>query len=161
MAKDESNIFFKEKVMLIRAMTATDVDEVFDIEQESFSDPWSKEAFSKAISDQNNSYLVTLKDGILVGYCGYWGVVGEGYIYNVAVRDKYRGQGIGLRMLEELVAEAAGRGITSLTLEVRRSNEPAIQLYKKLGFIEAGVRKNFYTMPLEDAIIMWRRPTIH
>lgn len=144
--------------MLIRDMVEADLDEVYIIEKETFADPWSKASFLNSISDKNNHYLVAVIDGNVTGYCGYYGVVGEGYIYNVAVKESFRRQGIGYMMLEELILQAVGRGITSLTLEVRRSNASAIYLYKKLGFIEAGIRKDFYTKPLEDAIIMWRSP---
>ena len=144
--------------MLIRDMTVADLDEVYAIEKETFSDPWSKTSLLESISDPNNHYIVTITDGIIVGYCGYWGIAGEGHIYNVAVKESHRGQGIGYRMLDYLITQARSRGITSLTLEVRQSNEPAIQLYKKLGFIEAGIRKEFYSNPSEDAIIMWNSP---
>ena len=142
--------------MLIRNMSADDLDEVYGIEEESFSDPWSKASFLESLSNPNNQYIVATLDGVVVGYCGYWGVAGEGYIYNVAVNSKARRQGIGFRMLEELIAQAGSRGISALTLEVRKSNTSAINLYKKLGFTEAGIRKDFYSKPVEDAIIMWR-----
>ncbi|HHT87693.1 MAG TPA: ribosomal protein S18-alanine N-acetyltransferase [Clostridiales bacterium] len=144
--------------MLIRNMTIADVDEVYIIEQETFSNPWSRASFIESLSDPNNTYLVATVDGRVVGYCGFWGVAEEGHIYNVAVKEGYKKQGIGFRMLKELIAQAAARGITSMTLEVRRSNQPAINLYKKLGFTEAGIRKDFYTKPIEDAVIMWLAP---
>jgi ribosomal-protein-alanine N-acetyltransferase len=148
----------RRRRMLIRDMTAADADEVYRIEAETFSDPWSKTSFLDSISDPNNTYLVAIVEELMVGYCGYWGIAGEGYIYNVAVKESFRGLGIGFKMLEELVEMAKGRGITSLTLEVRESNYPAIHLYKKLGFAEAGIRKDFYSKPIEDALIMWKSP---
>ena len=141
--------------MLIREMTTEDLDEVCRIEQETFSDPWSKKSFLDTMSDENNHYLVVVIDEIIAGYCGYCGVLGEGYIYNVAVKQSFRKQGIGFAMLAELIKQAKSRGISSLTLEVRQSNLPAINLYKRLGFAEAGIRKDFYTKPLENAVIMW------
>lgn len=144
--------------MLIRKMLESDLEEVCKIERETFSDPWSKSSFLDTISDDNNHYLVAVLDGAVAGYCGYCGVCGEGYIYNVAVKSNYRRQQIGFRILKELIRQAEDRGISSLTLEVRKSNLPAILLYKKLGFVEAGIRKDFYTKPREDALIMWRKP---
>ncbi|NLL73936.1 MAG: ribosomal protein S18-alanine N-acetyltransferase [Clostridiales bacterium] len=144
--------------MLIRDMLEVDLDMVCKIEEETFSDPWSKTSFLKSISDANNHYLVAIIDSKLVGYCGYYGVSGEGYIYNVAVDKDYRRQGIGYQMLVELIKKAEARGITALTLEVRQSNMAAIHLYKRLGFSQEGIRKDFYTKPIEDAIIMWRNP---
>lgn len=142
--------------MLIRKMEEGDLEEVYAIERETFSEPWSKASFLDAISEENNHYIVAVIDGSVVGYCGYYGVAGEGYIYNVAVSPRFRRQGIGYKMLSELIRHAEERGIFSMTLEVRKSNLPAINLYKKLGFVEAGIRKDFYTKPREDAIIMWR-----
>lgn len=144
--------------MLIRKMEEGDLEEVCAIERETFSEPWSKTSFLETISDENNCYLVAVIDGTVAGYCGYCGVAGEGYIYNVAVKADFRQQGIGYRMLNELIEHAQNKGIYSLTLEVRKSNYPAINLYKKLGFMEAGIRKDFYTKPTEDALIMWRNP---
>lgn len=146
--------------MLIRDMLETDLDAVCVIEGETFSNPWSKTSFLQSISDMDNHYLVAVIDGKVVGYCGYYGVAGEGYIYNVAVKQAYRRQGIGYLMLKELIQQAKGRGVTGLTLEVRESNKPAIDLYRRLGFAKEGIRKDFYTKPVEDAIIMWRN-SIH
>ena len=141
--------------MEIRKMTEVDLQQVYAIEQETFSDPWSEEDFSNSIKDENNNYLVADIGGQVVGYCGYWGIVGEGDIFNVAVKKEFRGQHIGYTMLTTLINEAVSRGITSLTLEVRASNKAAIHLYQSLGFESAGIRKDFYSKPKEDAVIMW------
>jgi ribosomal-protein-alanine N-acetyltransferase len=143
--------------MLVREMDINDLDEVWEIEHESFSKPWSKSSFIQSMSEVNNFYLVVVKDGKVVGYCGCWGILDEGHICNVAVKESVRRQGVGILMLKELISHAQARGIRSLTLEVRESNMPAINLYKKLGFTVAGMRKDFYTRPQENAIIMWRR----
>lgn len=144
--------------MIIRNMTADDLEQVCAIETETFSDPWSEEDFRSSMEEANNHYIVVEIDGKVVGYCGYWGIAGEGYIYNVAVKNEYRRQAIGNRMLRSLLEDAADRGITSVTLEVRYSNEAAIRLYESLGFVRAGIRRDFYTKPKEDAVIMWLTP---
>lgn len=144
--------------MTIRKMKPEDLPEVCAIEQETFSDPWSEEDFKSSLREANNDYLVVELGGKIAGYCGYWGIAGEGYIYNVAVRKEFRRQRIGYQMLKTLLEESSGRGITSFTLEVRYSNEAAIRLYESLGFTRAGVRKDFYTKPKEDAVIMWLNP---
>ena len=141
--------------MLIRKMTEGDLAEVYSIEQETFSDPWSEEDFCNSMREANNTYLVVEIEGTIAGYCGYWGICGEGYIYNVAVKKEFRRHRIGYQMLKELLNDAKSRGIASLTLEVRISNEPAILLYEALGFERAGIRKDFYTKPKESAVIMW------
>ncbi len=141
--------------MEIRKMREEDLQEVCRIEQQTFSDPWSEEDFRSSLNGANNGYLVAETNGIITGYCGYWGIAGEGYIYNVAVKEEYRKQGIGLLMLKILLEESKSRGIGSLTLEVRSSNSAAIHLYEALGFEKAGTRKDFYSKPKEDAVIMW------
>ncbi len=144
--------------MLIRDMKEEDLDQVLNIEQETFSDPWSYDDFASSFRDENNRYLVAEVDGIIAGYCGYWGIAGEGNIYNVAVKKEFRRQKLGLFMLSSLISQAKGRGITALTLEVRQSNEAARRLYQQLGFVDAGIRRDFYTKPNEDAVIMWLNP---
>jgi ribosomal-protein-alanine N-acetyltransferase len=144
--------------MEIRKMTESDLTEVFAIEQETFSDPWSEEDFLSSLNEVNNGYLVAESEGKVVGYCGYWGVLGEGYIYNVAVRKEFRRQQVGYLMLKTLLEQSLKQGIDSFTLEVRVSNEAAIRLYESLGFERAGLRKDFYSKPKEDAVIMWLKP---
>ncbi len=141
--------------MEIRSMTEADLSEVCAIENEIFSDPWSREDFRNSLLDDKNDYLVVEIDGRIAGYCGYWGVAGEGDIFNVAVKQEYRRQHVGETMLKALISKGLARGITSFTLEVRSSNEPAIRLYESLGFEKAGIRREFYTKPKEDAVIMW------
>jgi ribosomal-protein-alanine acetyltransferase len=141
--------------MEIRKMTEADLPEVCEIEKENFSEPWSEEDFRDAIKNENNVYLVAEMKERIAGYCGCWGISGEGDIYNVAVKKDFRRQSIGFHLLSELKKEAAARGITSLTLEVRISNVPAIALYEKLGFEHSGIRRDFYSRPREDAVIMW------
>ncbi|MGF7146049.1 ribosomal-protein-alanine N-acetyltransferase [Anaerotaenia torta] len=141
--------------MNIRKMTAADLEQVCVIEEETFSDPWSREDFQNALLDEKNEYLVAEAGGRIAGYCGFWGVVGEGDIFNVAVKKEFRRQHIGERMLKELIGRGIARGITSFTLEVRSSNEAAIRLYETLGFTKSGLRRDFYSKPREDAVIMW------
>lgn len=144
--------------MVIRRMEEADLSQVCAIEQQIFSEPWTQEDFQQALKNKNNGYLVAEVDGQVAGYCGYWGIPPEGYIYNVAVQKEYRRQLIGYQLLCKLIEMAKVNGIQALSLEVRYSNTPAIQLYKRLGFEEVGIRKDFYSKPTEDAIIMWLKP---
>lgn len=141
--------------MFVRTMCETDLNEVHQIECSIFSLPWSVNDFRGSISGSNNLYLVVEENEAIIGYCGFWGVVGEGQINNVAVTKAYRGRGVGKLMLEELIKRGRGMGLEAFTLEVRISNEPAIALYHNLGFRDVGIRKNFYESPIEDALIMW------
>ena len=140
--------------MIIRRMCEADLDQVTALEQEIFSDPWTRGDFAAEISAQGHCYLVVEEEGEILGYCGYWGVAGEAQIFNVAVRPASRGRGSGRQMMEALMNQGKEDGLTEFTLEVRISNEPAIRLYHGLGFQDVGIRKRFYQKPVEDALLM-------
>lgn len=137
-------------------MENTDLEQVCAIENENFSQPWSIDDFIKSIKNEKNIYLVTDIDGVIVGYCGMWGVIDEGQINNVAVKSDFRNKGIGYMMLEKLLKYGKLQNLVSFTLEVRVSNISAITLYHKLGFVDIGIRKKYYEKPKEDALIMWK-----
>ncbi|WOO38824.1 ribosomal protein S18-alanine N-acetyltransferase [Anaerocolumna sp. AGMB13020] len=141
--------------MLIRHMQEEDMDQVYAIECNSFSRPWSRDSFLQSLRNPSNLYLVVEEEGRILGYCGLWGIVGEGEITNVAVDSEYRHRGVGEAMLRELLRQAGETGIETFTLEVRISNISAIHLYHKLGFQDTAIRKNYYDAPVEDALIMW------
>jgi len=144
--------------MNIRLMAEEDVDSVVKIEQQLFSKPWTKQDFINSMSDMHNIYVVAENEKQeIIGYCGIWGVLDEGQITNVAVRNEDQGKGIGFEMLTELLRIGENEGLHQYTLEVRVSNARAIALYEKLGFEKEGIRKNFYEKPREDGIIMWLR----
>jgi ribosomal-protein-alanine N-acetyltransferase len=150
----------EKKDILIRPMEIEDLEQVCNIETQIFSKPWTREGFLSSLSDCNNIYLVVQRNDEIVGYCGLWGVVGEGQINNVAVKSSFRGQGIGQCMLTKLLQEGKKKSLTSFTLEVRESNAVAIGLYERLGFQPVGIRKNFYEEPREGAVIMWLENSI-
>ncbi len=141
--------------MILRRMTEADLDKVAEMEKEIFSTPWSKAGFEESLRQSYSHFYVVVMDDI-VGYCGVHNLGGDGEISNVAVDEKYRGKGIAYEMLQFAMNEMRKEGVEAFTLEVRASNTPAIKLYEKLGFSNAGVRKNFYENPTEDAIIMWK-----
>lgn len=141
--------------MIIRRMQEADISFVSALENEIFPDPWSEDSFLTEIKRENNIYLVAEDNGEIYGYCGLWGIVGEGQITNVAVHKDKRNQGIAKSMLQQLLLLGRKQELTSFTLEVRESNFPAIHLYQELGFHSVGIRKDFYTHPRENAIIMW------
>ena len=146
--------------MQIRTMTEEDLSQVAFLEQQIFTEPWSRSSLEDAVRNRDNEYLVACFGEEIAGYCGLWGVAGEGQIYNVAVALAYRNQKIGEALLRELLDRGRRRGLTAFTLEVRKSNRYAIMLYQKLGFETAGIRKGFYDFPKEDAVIMWLYPAI-
>lgn len=141
--------------MQIRDMQELDLDQVCAIEEQIFSQPWSRQDFLDSVKNDTHIYLVAEQDGIIMGYCGMWGIAGEGQITNVAVAPQFHRQGVAKKLFRVFLEKGKQMGLTVFTLEVRTSNLPAIQLYKKFGFKEAGIRKNFYELPKEDALIMW------
>jgi len=133
------------------------VGQIAEIEQESFSDPWSHDALLYECENKLAHFHAAVIDGQVVGYFGLHIVIDEGYITNIAVRESYRGQGIAKSMMSKMLELASQHKLCSLTLEVRASNQPAISLYRRFGFQSEGLRKGFYTLPADDAIIMTRR----
>ena len=146
-------------MITIREMNLADVDCVCVLEEMAFSMPWHKESFIEMIENKDALYLVADDEQAgVIGCCGVRSIVGEGDISNVVVHPDYRKKGVAYQMLNELLSCAEQEfAIKEFTLEVRCSNEAAIHLYEKLGFVSEGVRKNFYEEPTEDALIMWKR----
>lgn len=139
-----------------RAMTAADIDDIVAIEQEAFTAPWTAEAFHNELT-QNlfAKYMVMSRGDEVLGYGGMWLIVDEAHVTNIAVREAYRGQGLGERLLREMMRTASWLGAARMTLEVRVTNERAQRLYRKLGFDPAGLRPGYYSDNNEDALIMW------
>ncbi len=138
-----------------RRMQPEDLEQVAVIEQQCFSEPWSREGFASSLRSPDTLYLTALEDGQVVGYCGLLRSFEEADITNVAVQEDHRNQGIAEGMLVELMRQGREWGIERFTLEVRISNQAAIHVYEKLGFTSVGVRRGFYSKPKEDAVIMW------
>jgi ribosomal-protein-alanine N-acetyltransferase len=138
-------------------MEEKDLDRVMEIEARAFTTPWSRESFILEITkNQLARYLVAEMDNIVVGYGGIWLIIDEGHITNIASDLDYRRMGVGKSLVEGLIHVCSEKEISSMTLEVRKSNIAAQNLYKKYGFIEAGVRPKYYADDNEDAIIMWK-----
>ncbi|MCK8059440.1 MULTISPECIES: ribosomal protein S18-alanine N-acetyltransferase [unclassified Fusibacter] len=142
--------------MLIRDMTLGDLDGVMLVESLSFKTPWDRASFESELTlNRLARYMVIEVDGVIVGYAGYWHVMDEGHITNVAIHPAFRKHGLGKALIAHLVNRAVSEEINHLTLEVRVSNEPAIALYKGFGFVSRGVRPKYYQDTGEDALIMW------
>ena len=135
-------------------MTVEDVDAVHAIEVACFKTPWSRESFLREVTENACArYVVLREDGVAVAYAGVWFVLDEGHITNSAVRPDRRGLGYGEKVTRAMIQLAADSGMNWMTLEVRRSNAVAQNLYHKLGFIDVGYRKRYYENS-EDALIM-------
>jgi ribosomal-protein-alanine N-acetyltransferase len=142
--------------MNYRLMNLDDVPTIVEIEREAFTSPWSEGAFRAELT-QNlfAKYMVMELEGTVIGYGGMWLVIDEAHITNIAVREKYQGQGYGKELMKELMKTAHWLGAQRITLEVRVSNERAQNLYRKMGFYPSGVRPAYYSDNQEDALIMW------
>ena len=141
---------------MLRPMTMADLADVCEIEEQCFSVPWSRESMEKElIGNDQAHYLVVEIDEKVVGYAGFWQVLDEGHIMNIAVAPEVRGQGLGEELMRAMLQQGAQLGIIYWTLEVRVSNVAAIKLYEKVGFTSAGIRPGYYEKPKEDANIMW------
>ena len=143
---------------MISNMACSDIQGVLEIERLSFKAPWSEEAFQNEISTNLSArYAVAKMDGKIVAYGGMWVIVDEGHITNIAVHPDFRGMHIGDLIVSALIEIAIKEGIVAMTLEVRRTNYVAQNLYKKYGFESAGIRPKYYLDSGEDAIIMWKK----
>jgi [ribosomal protein S18]-alanine N-acetyltransferase len=142
-----------------RISTPADLDAVLDIEHASFNNPTTREWYQNELQRPEVCFIYVLRtDQVPVAaFCAFWLIVDQLHINNLAVRPELRGRGLGTCLLDAIVVEARHLGASSLTLEVRRSNIAAQRLYAKSGFHEAGVRQNYYTQPVEDALILLRK----
>ena len=125
--------------MTFREMTVEDLEQVVEIENRLFSDPWTKEGFFTFLTKENTMFFVIEEKEKILAYCSMQTVLDEGDILNVAVSPDRQREGIGYFLVH---------------LEVREGNGTARRLYERLGFKEDGLRKNYYTDPTENAVLM-------
>ena len=125
-----------------------------ELEKRCFSIPWTEEQLRACLPDERHVFLVAEENGELLGYVGMLHVLDEGYISNVATAPEHRRQGVAKALLTELLERAKRLELAFVTLEVRASNEAAIALYSGFGFQPVGRRKNYYSAPAEDALLM-------
>jgi [ribosomal protein S18]-alanine N-acetyltransferase len=135
-----------------------DLTGVLEVEQESFTNPWTRDMYAWELRNRSvcHIYVVRTPEHPVIGFCTFWLVFDEIHINNVAIRPAFRGGGVGTALMRHVLAEAVRLGARRATLEVRAGNEPALRLYERLGFYVAGRRKNYYSAPVEDALILWR-----
>jgi [ribosomal protein S18]-alanine N-acetyltransferase len=134
-----------------------DLDGVLSVEAESFTNPWTREMYEWELRNRSvcHIYIVRTPECHVAGFCAFWLVVDEIHINNIAMRPQFRGQGLGTALVRHVLAVGTGLGAKRATLEVRASNEGARRLYERLGFYVAATRRNYYTHPVEDALILW------
>jgi ribosomal-protein-alanine N-acetyltransferase len=130
------------------------IDEILVIESSTHSAPWSRKSFENELEHKYGVFLIALIEGKVIGYGGTWVLVDEAHVTNVVVSPEFRGQGIGRKLMNEMLVKAREKGAVCATLELRKSNEVALKLYESMGFIQATVRKAYYPDNQEDAIVM-------
>ena len=141
------------------AMTSpAQIDDVLAIEEASFTNPWTREMYLAELENRGVSYCFLARgpDGRVVGFCSVWRVLDELHINNIAVKPESRRAGVATALLGHVLREGAALGARRASLEVRQSNDPARLLYERFGFVVAGVRRAYYTKPVEDALVLWR-----
>jgi ribosomal-protein-alanine N-acetyltransferase len=137
-------------------MRPSDLSQVMSIERETYPTPWSRTMFLSELGRRYAMGLVAVEPGAVLGYLMVTQHADVWHILNVSVHPARRRQGIGEMLLRELFERANGRAERGFTLEVRVSNDPAIRLYRRMGFVEGGIRPRYYSDNGEDAIVMWR-----
>lgn len=142
------------KELKIVYMNSSHLISLAELEEECFSEPWTLNGLKQELSNPNACFLVATINNETVGYIGCYYIVPEGFITNIAIFKQFRRKGIAKALLRDLFKFSKMKKIKSISLEVRASNSNAINLYKKVGLQKVGIRKNFYSLPREDAIIM-------
>ena len=140
--------------MRIIKMQPEHVAFVAEMERQCFSDPWSEKSVASELDNPLSLWLVAETEGEVAGYIGSQTVLDSADMMNLAVSPNFRRQGIAERLVNGLMEALGEKGVKSLLLEVRISNEPAKQLYQKLGFEIVGKRPGYYEKPREDALIL-------
>lgn len=141
-------------MLTVRNMTETDSDAIAELEAATFTDAWTAKSIHDTFCQQQAFIVIAENDGKVAGYCIVYFALDEGEIARIAVDTSCRRQGVGRKLLEQVSRICIEKGITRLMLDVRESNESARKFYLSYGFQEDGIRKNFYEMPKENAVLM-------
>lgn len=149
---------YRDKTKIrVRIAKSSDLDDIYELDVQTFAMPWSKEALSYDILENDNAFVIVAEyEGEFAGYADIWTVLDEADLNSIAVRVDFRRKGIGDAIMLAMVEMLSTSGVATINLEVRVSNMPAIKLYKKYGFNECGVRPGYYLDNGEDALIMKR-----
>lgn len=139
-----------------------DLEGILEIDASSFQKPWGREMLKKELSRPGLTHIFVVRstEVRVVGYCAAWVVVDELHINSVAVRSDWRGRGAARALIDYVLDWSRSKNVYRATLEVRRSNERARALYKRLNFKLAGIRRNYYSNPREDALILSREKRV-
>ena len=148
--------------LVIESMTSPDqIDAVLAVEEACFTNPWTRAMYLAELDNHGVSFCYLAKEaasGTVLGFCSFWRILDELHINNLAVLPERRRTGVATVLLDYVLHEGTELGARRATLEVRRSNDAARLLYERFGFAVAGTRKDYYTKPVEDALVLWREP---
>ena len=135
-----------------------DLDGILAVEIASFTNPWTRAMYEWELQNRSVCHILVIRmpECRVAGFCSFWLVVDEIHINNVAILPEHRGRGLGTRLMRRVLTEGLRLGAARATLEVRASNVAARNFYEGLGFRVTAARKNYYTNPVEDALILWR-----
>jgi ribosomal-protein-alanine N-acetyltransferase len=151
-----------QALLIRRGDVDRDLNGILALDAVTFTNPWTREMyeFEARRSDVSRLYVAYPPgaDSPLIAYCAVWVIYDELHINNLAVHPGWRRQGVARLLLDFVLQAATEAGAGEATLEVRRSNLPALKLYEGLGFAVEGVRPGYYSHPEEDALVLWRRP---
>lgn len=146
-----------EPAVHVRRMTLADLEVVLEIDRKSFSMPWSERTYRSELTSNTAAYLYVAEEdsrGEVLGYIGFWFIADEAHISTLAVGPAFRRMGIGRKLLQTALVEAARLGAEIVSLEVRASNRAAIALYRKHDFSLRERRVGYYQDNGEDALYM-------
>ena len=140
----------------------SEIDAILAVEQASFTNPWTREMYLAELDHEGVAFFYVARDAErrVVGFCSFWRVLDELHVNNLAVLPAYRRQGIASALLARVLEAGAAMGSRRATLEVRNSNDAARRLYGGFGFVVAGIRRGYYTEPIEDALVLCREDPI-
>lgn len=167
--------------LVLRTATVSDAEALAELDQICFSVPWSRQSFETDLADSDkNVYLVwearfsklpaadvfaaaaegvndVNVESLVIGYGGFWQIIDEAEIMNIAIRPGWRRLSLASELLGTMISIAGTRNLKSMSLEVRTGNDAALALYRNFGFEQAGVRRKYYPDNEEDAIIMLKK----
>ncbi|ONI46599.1 ribosomal-protein-alanine N-acetyltransferase [Candidatus Epulonipiscium fishelsonii] len=146
--------------MNIRRAVFLDANDIYQVETESFSTSWSYNSVKADLVNPIAYYWVATIGSKIVGYAGLWKILDEAEVTNIAVLPNFRNKKIGRSLVDTMINYCTETNINYISLEVRESNKIAINIYKSFGFIIKNIRKNYYTNPRENALIMGQQPLI-
>ncbi len=140
--------------MEIRLAASEDVEQLFELENSCFPDPWSRKSIRDTMNEEQSFFAVAVSDGKIIGYINTTYVLDEMNLNRICVLPQYRRMGAANLLMDAMFAAARQNGLVQIFLEVRLSNMPAQELYKRFGFTVVGERKGFYQNPPENGLVM-------